>query len=563
VVPAVSRSGRLGVLTGLALLAMAAGGCATGSPLSPDVTLPDGASDGIHLPDGPPLNRDALPHLDRADAPNEGDLPVGPDGGNDGPGQGDAADAGADPATDLPVAPDLPPPPDIPIDRGPAPTVVSVAGAARLPSGQTATYTVTLSGPARLGGEQVTMTSSDPLAGTLQPGDRSTLPILIAEGNTTGTVPLKASTATNAVGRQTTVQADLEGSTASTDVVITAAAGTVVITEILPIAGPGLGEFVEVLNKGAVSLDLSVFTLASSTSGPQPIAKVGGGAFTIAPGARAVLVPSGGGQGLTPDGTYGPSGAGFSLGDAGDVLTLKDDAGTVQDMVDFRRLVTDTGTTLTAGDYPAMRGVSMQVDPTHENAIDNDVGANFCLSFGVAHTAGAPNQDCGRIRLQEVLIDATGADDGKVFIELSGPGGGPVGGLDIRRVNASSGASTLVATVTAGGRLRTGGVWLLADLTNTAPSTTSITGADQTDVDVDALGNAGGGVQLVKAGTLLDALGYGAITATSASNNLAFFEGTPAALAPAGQSLSRNAQSSDTGNNAVDFTAGTPTPGTR
>lgn len=71
------------------------------------------------------------------------------------------------------------------------------------------------------------------------------------------------------------------------------------------------------------------------------------------------------------------------------------------------------------------------------------------------------------------------------------------------------------------------------------------------------LGPNGGAVGLVDAlGTLIDSVSYGTLTAT---NN--FTETSPAPNPPSGQSIARDAMSTDSNNNSTDFTvATTPTP---
>jgi hypothetical protein len=67
-----------------------------------------------------------------------------------------------------------------------------------------------------------------------------------------------------------------------------------------------------------------------------------------------------------------------------------------------------------------------------------------------------------------------------------------------------------------------------------------------------ALGAAGGGVALKKAGKTLDQVGWG--------TSVNYVNGTPASAPSSGKSIGRHPDGKDTGNNLVDFLEGPPSP---
>ena len=60
------------------------------------------------------------------------------------------------------------------------------------------------------------------------------------------------------------------------------------------------------------------------------------------------------------------------------------------------------------------------------------------VALGSLLAAGAAS--AGPITISEVLYDATGSDDGKVFVELFGPAGLGLDGYTIEGVNGADGA---------------------------------------------------------------------------------------------------------------------------
>jgi hypothetical protein len=155
--------------------------------------------------------------------------------------------------------------------------------------------------------------------------------------------------------------------------------------------------------------------------------------------------------------------------------------------------------------------------------------------------------------ISEVLYDATGSDDGALFVELYGAPGSSVEGWVIEGVNGSDGEVT--HTLALAGTFPADGILVIAD--ESSGGGTLVPGADllasfdfQNGPDSVVLRDAGGAV--------VDALGYGVFEAGT------FFagEGSPAADPPAGSSVARLFADVDTGDNAADFAGlAAPTPG--
>jgi hypothetical protein len=155
--------------------------------------------------------------------------------------------------------------------------------------------------------------------------------------------------------------------------------------------------------------------------------------------------------------------------------------------------------------------------------------------------------------ISEVLYDATGSDDGALFVELYGAPGASVEGWVIEGVNGSDGEVT--HTLALSGVFPADGILVIAD--ESSSGGTLVPGADllasfdlQNGPDSVVLRDAGGAV--------VDALGYGVFDPGS------FFagEGSPAADPTAGASVARLFADVDTGDNAADFgPLEAPTPG--
>jgi len=172
-------------------------------------------------------------------------------------------------------------------------------------------------------------------------------------------------------------------------------------------------------------------------------------------------------------------------------------------------------------------------------------GALIALGLLTAAPAGALPV------ISEVFYDAVGTDDGQSFVELYGAAGTSLDGVVIEGVNGADGAVT--HTLTLAGTFGADGLFVVAD--RTSAGATSVAGADLL-LDFD-FQNGPDSVLLRMAGVVFDALGYGSFL--PGEFNLG--EGAPALDAPAGESLARVFANVDTGDNAADFLAGAPTPG--
>jgi hypothetical protein len=153
--------------------------------------------------------------------------------------------------------------------------------------------------------------------------------------------------------------------------------------------------------------------------------------------------------------------------------------------------------------------------------------------------------------LSEVFYDAVGTDDGQSFVELYGAPGTSLDGLVIEGVNGADGSVTHSIALT--GTIGPDGLFVLAD--RTSDGTTLVADADLL-LDFD-FQNGPDSVVLRSASAVLDALGYGAFLAGEVNAG----EGDPAVDPPAGQSLARHFANLDTDDNASDFLASAPTPG--
>ena len=155
--------------------------------------------------------------------------------------------------------------------------------------------------------------------------------------------------------------------------------------------------------------------------------------------------------------------------------------------------------------------------------------------------------------LSEVYYDATGSDDGQVFVEIAGTPGASLGGLVLEGVNGSNGA--IGPSIVLSGMIGEGGLFVVAD--RRSDGTSLVVGADflanfdfQNGPDSVVLRNDTG---------VLDAIGYGVFSPSE------FFagEGAPTPDVSPGSSLARRFANVDTGDNAADFLVlNSPTPGT-
>jgi hypothetical protein len=155
--------------------------------------------------------------------------------------------------------------------------------------------------------------------------------------------------------------------------------------------------------------------------------------------------------------------------------------------------------------------------------------------------------------LSEVLYDATGADDGALFVELHGVPGTSLDGYVVEGVNGADGSVT--HTLTLSGSIPEDGLFVIAD--EASGGGTLVAGADLL-LNFDFQNGPDSVVLRDALGAVIDALGYGAFEAGAVFAG----EGSPAADPPAGSSLARVFADVDTDDNGVDFAAlEAPTPG--
>ena len=175
-----------------------------------------------------------------------------------------------------------------------------------------------------------------------------------------------------------------------------------------------------------------------------------------------------------------------------------------------------------------------------------------CLFFALSVCWGAPAQ-AAPISISEVLYDASGSDDGLVFVELYGPAGALLDGLLLEGVNGSDGSIT--TTVALLGLIPGDGFFVVAD---TSGGATSVSNADLL-ANFDFQNGPDSIVLRAADGAALDALGYGVF----GSGEVFAGEGSAATDPPAGHSLARRFANRDSDDNAADFEAlALPTPGT-
>ncbi|HEU4535258.1 MAG TPA: lamin tail domain-containing protein, partial [Polyangiaceae bacterium] len=167
--------------------------------------------------------------------------------------------------------------------------------------------------------------------------------------------------------------------------------------------------------------------------------------------------------------------------------------------------------------------------------------------------SGGGLQDCAKVIINEVQPEGPeGGDD--EFIELFNAGSCAVSldGFAIDYLPASTqGGYKYWQPKTAGRSLEPGKFFLIASTGYSGPVFD-----DQATIS-QGMAKTGGGIVLSDGGQRLDSIAWGSAIATHPH-----LEGAaPAAAAPEGQSIGRNATSFDSNNNASDFSSGTPSPG--
>jgi len=177
---------------------------------------------------------------------------------------------------------------------------------------------------------------------------------------------------------------------------------------------------------------------------------------------------------------------------------------------------------------------------------------SFHAALGAALWLGAAHASAAPVLLSEVFYDAVGSDDGLSFVELWGAPGTSLAGLTVEAVNGSGGGVT--HTLALSGSIGPSGVFVIAD--NLAGgATTSVANADLI-LDFD-FQNGPDSVVLRDAGSVLDAVGYGTFGAADVFAG----EGSPAVDPAPGSAIARRFANVDTGDNAADWLAAAPTPG--
>lgn len=154
--------------------------------------------------------------------------------------------------------------------------------------------------------------------------------------------------------------------------------------------------------------------------------------------------------------------------------------------------------------------------------------------------------------ISEVLYDASGSDDGQIFVELWGPAGLALETFVLEGVNGSNGAVGPVVELS--GSIPDDGLFLVADARS--DGTSDVTGADLlASFDFQ---NGPDSIVLRQADAVVDAIGYGVFEVDEVFAG----EGASAPDVSPGASLARRFANRDTDDNAFDFEVlEEPTPG--
>jgi hypothetical protein len=181
----------------------------------------------------------------------------------------------------------------------------------------------------------------------------------------------------------------------------------------------------------------------------------------------------------------------------------------------------------------------------------------FVVRFGAALllllflTASAA---AGTVNISEVFYDASGSDDGKVFVELWGKGGTDLTGVYLQGINGADGKVTHSVSLQ-GWKIPSDGFLVIADCTSSR--TCFVAQVDMLVMNFD-LQNGPDAVRLWTSSGVLDAVAYGTVPSTGTFAG----EKKAAVDVSAGSSLARKYANVDTNDNSVDFTTlTTPTPG--
>ena len=306
--------------------------------------------------------------------------------------------------------------------------------------------------------------------------------------------------------------------------------------------GSGL-DWLALINQGASAIDLTGLTITDEAGVVAPLVSVDGDPATtvlIEPGATLAAVRA---PGALPD----PSTEGFSLllGSPsedpaamlvdGGLLSLLDEHGEVVDTVDISSVV--GAGEVGPSDFPMHPGTACEFDATATSvadaAEDNDPAGLWCSWPAGAGSPEGPQLPCSRARLNEISL---AGGDGQRWIELHMPAGGYLEVLSLRIVGADGGVLAEVDSLQ--GRM---------------PMSTLVVLTDGVDgVVLPQLTD--GAVQLLRTGGLVDACGFGELTADlDGSSNLPILEGDAAEALTDDHVLVRIPDGADSEDNASDW----------
>lgn len=269
-----------------------------------------------------------------------------------------------------------------------------------------------------------------------------------------------------------------------------------------------------------------------------------------------------GGSGVQPDVELG-----VSIDNGAGALQLVDCNGRVVDAVAWGTF--DNGSAFPGEGEPAAippEGNSLARCTGAEASGDNRVdfgladpsagGANAAELFAdpafcSGETGGCDVSSLSELRIEEVLYNPEGTDAGAEFIELSGPAGLALDGVRVTGVNGGSGFE-LFAPVVLAGSIGESGVFVVGGA--------AVPGLDYPLGDV-TIQNGPDTIRVLACDgrTILDAVAYGNFDGDDEFAG----EGSATPPVPEGLSLARCASADDTNDNAADFGAASPTPGSK
>ena len=164
----------------------------------------------------------------------------------------------------------------------------------------------------------------------------------------------------------------------------------------------------------------------------------------------------------------------------------------------------------------------------------NDPAGLWCTWPAGASAPEGPQLSCSQTRLNELALSGA---DGERWIELHMPAGGHLEGLLLQILDAD------------GQQLA-----LLGPFAGRTPMNNLVLFQDGTD-ELAIPQVLDGSVQLIRVGALVDAYGFGTLTATlDATYNLSMVEGTPGPAFVGTEVAVRLENGVDTDDNAVDWT---------